>query len=389
MDRSYRIISADSHLEGAGLDEWPLRVPEKHRHRAPRRVWLPDGGYVLGMEGQPFSGKAMGVFSGHSPEEYRPEEPREETDPGSGPPEQRVREQDQDGVDAEILFTGVGGPSHWLGIKTDEAYLAVLRAYNDWLAEDYCSVAPDRLLGLGVIPQRGGVDVAVAELEHCAKMGLKGVFLAAFPSGETRYPLPEDDKFWAAALDLNMPLAVHVSFGGGHPPLVLRYPKQPTGDDDIRDHPMNRMARYAYGGGVHAVQLILAGVFDRFPNLKLFFAETMTGWIPNFYDFMDYDYKTTKYWMERMFGIKRLDRPPSEYIKEHCYWGFWYNPAGIQARETIGVDHMLWGSDFPHIVSAWPHSMELLDDQLKGVAEEEKRKMVSENAIKFFHLDAA
>ncbi len=212
MGRDYRYISADSHLEGAGLDEWPLRMPEQYRDRAPRRIKMPNGGYGLIVEGQ--TGltitNGLGVFAGNSPEEYRPEEPRHVTDAGSGPPQQRLREQDVDGIDAEVLFTGVGGPARWTGIKNDDVYGALVRAYNDWLAEDYCSVAPDRLLGIGVIPQRG-IDGAVAEMEHCAKAGLKGVVLGAFPSGERRYPRPEDATFWAAARDLNMPVTIHTA----------------------------------------------------------------------------------------------------------------------------------------------------------------------------------
>ena len=85
-----------------------------------------------------------------------------------------------------------------------------MRAYNDWLGEEYCAVSRDRLIGLGVIPWTN-VDDAIAELEHCARLGLKGVNLGVFPSGKS-YPTPEDDRFWAAAIDMRMPLTVHVGF---------------------------------------------------------------------------------------------------------------------------------------------------------------------------------
>ena len=391
MSRGYRYISADAHLEGAGLDEWPLRVPEQHRDRAPRRIRMPGGGYGVMMEGSLATNKGLGVFAGTPPEEYRPEEPRHMTDVGSGPPEQRVREQDKDGIDAEVLFTGVSGPRQWRGIKDNEPYLAIVRAYNDWLAEDYCAVAPDRLIGLGVIPQVD-TDHAIAEMEHCAKLGLKGVVLGSFPSGESKYPTPEDDKFWAAAIDLNMPLTVHVSLSGGErSQLVFKYPKQPQGDlafqSPFHSHPIHRLGRYALAGGGNAVQLIIAGVFDRFPKLKLFFAENQIGWIPSFLETMDYDYKNNKYWAERLFGVKQLPRLPSEYIREHFWWSFWYNPIGIELRHHVGVDHIMWGSDFPHIVTAWPDSVPELEEQFTGVPEEEKYKMVCGNAIEFFHLD--
>ena len=75
-------------------------------------------------------------------------------------------------MDAEVLFPGNVGPGFWRGIRNDDAYKSVVRAYNDWLAEEYCSCAPDRLIGIGVIPITN-IDDAVGELEHCAKLGLK------------------------------------------------------------------------------------------------------------------------------------------------------------------------------------------------------------------------
>ncbi len=114
-------------------------------------------------------------------------------------------------MDAEVLFAAmVAGPVFWRNISHDEVYKAVIRGYNDWLAEEYCAVAPDRLIGMGVIPITN-VDDAIAEMEHCKKLGLKGVLLGALPNAKG-YPTPEDDKFWAAAIDLDMPVTVHVQF---------------------------------------------------------------------------------------------------------------------------------------------------------------------------------
>ena len=384
MGRDYTYISADSHLEGAGLDEWPLRVPKQYQDRAPRRITMPNGGYGIIVEGRAgiTTNNGLSVFAGKSPEQYRPEEPRHVTDAGSGPPEQRLREQDVDGIDAEVLFTGVGGPPRWLGIKNDDAYGAVVRAYNDWLAEDYCSAAPDRLLGIGVIPQRG-IDGAVAEMEHCAKLGLKGVVLGAFPSGEQRYPKPEDDRFWAAALDLNMPVTVHVAVSRTP---AFKYDREPQGDQEFHTDPLGHMVKFALEGGVNAAQLVLAGVFDRFPSLRIYFAENQIGWIPHFFETMDEDYKLNRYWAERLFGVKQLSRLPSEYLKEHCFWGFVYNPIGVELRHHIGVGHIMWSTDFPHIRCAWPNTMAEVEEVFAAVPADEKHKMVAGNAIEFFHL---
>ena len=86
-------------------------------------------------------------------------------------------------------------------------------------------------------------------------------------------------------------------------------------------------------------------------------------------------------------GVKPLPRLPSEYLKEHAYWGFFDDPVGMRLRHEVGVDRIMWSNDFPHEVSQWPHSLEALEAQTIGVPEDEMWKMVAGNAIEFFHLD--
>src|SRR4029450_10889122 len=153
---------------------------------------------------------------------------------GVGPPEQRLREQDIDLLHAEVLFPNMQvGPRLWRAIKDEDVYCATVRAYNDWLGEDYCAVSRDRLIGLGVIPWTN-VEDAIAELEYCKRLGLPGVNLGVFPSGRG-YPTPEDDRFWAAAIDLGMPLTVHVSYDRQGPrarqPTPVRVPERRSQGD--------------------------------------------------------------------------------------------------------------------------------------------------------------
>ena len=164
-------------------ERWTHRVPAKYRDRAPRSVQLPDGGDAILIEGQPLQeANFLDLRAGRAEGQWQPFGIKVEEAAGTGATEQRVREQDMDGLDAEVLFTAmVAGPVLWRNIAHDEVYKTVIRAYNDWLAEEYCAVAPDRLIGLGVIPWTN-VDDAIAEMEHCAKQGLKGVVLGVLPS---------------------------------------------------------------------------------------------------------------------------------------------------------------------------------------------------------------
>jgi predicted TIM-barrel fold metal-dependent hydrolase len=287
------------------------------------------------------------------------------------------------------MFPGVSGPGLWRSIRDDDAYKAVVRAYNDFLAMDYCAMAPERLLGLGVIPWTN-LDDALAELQHCKRLGLKGVLLGTFPSGRG-YPSPEDDTFWAAAAEMRMPITVHEEFNraGERGGPLIHYPREPK--EAMRRMGRNfaeQLTRYARLGGVNAIQFILGGVFDRFPELRIFFAETQIGWIPFFLQQADLRYERHYSWAERLLNLKPLPQLPSEYIRQHCYWGFQYDPVGVENRHHIGVERVIWATDFPHQESEWPNSMSVVEENFAGVPEAEKRRMVAENVIEFFHLDA-
>lgn len=145
MPRDHRYISADSHLE-IDSKHWLDRVPAKYRDQAPNLVRQPDGSdaWTLGDKiVRPAA--AADLYGGKGRDQYIPFSGRYEGTPGTGNAEQRVREQDQDGIDAEVLFPSQqGGPRLWRRIDDNDAYKALVRAYNGWLAEDYCTASPDR-----------------------------------------------------------------------------------------------------------------------------------------------------------------------------------------------------------------------------------------------------
>jgi len=231
----------------------------------------------------------------------------------------------------------------------------------------------------------------VAEVERCKRMGLKGAWLSTFPSGQS-YPTPEDNRFWAAALDLEMPVIVHTSFPtkvGSRETRLFKYPREPQGEERPPTDFVQRFARQGphHSGSVEASQLVVSGVFDRFPKLQIYWAENNVGWLPYFYEQIDHEYQINRFWAERHLGLPRLKRLPSEYLKEHAHWGFFEDCVGVRLRHEVGVDRMMWSTDFPHVVTRWPKSLQALESQMAGVPQEERWNMVAGNAIKFFRLD--
>lgn len=382
MARAYNRISADSHIE-VPPNIWSKDVPEPFKDMAPRHITLPNGGDGFIIEGGIYQG-GSNLYAGKTPEEYNPIGLKWIDMAGTGDGNQRLKEMDMDDVDAEVLYPGVGGVLNITkGIRNDDAYHALIRTYNRWLVEEYCAPDPDRLIGVCCIPSRG-LDQAVKELEYAAKAGLKIVALSQFPSGK-EYPTLEDDRFWAAALDLNMPVTVHVNFPTPKGK-AFEYPHLPPTHLQPPDY-VTRLARYGIRGALTVVQMVMSGLFDRFSKLELYFAESQVGWVPIYLEQMDHNYNRHRHWAEEIYQMKPLGRPPSEYIKQHILWGFFDDPVGIKLRHEIGVDKIIWGGDFPHVESDWPNSGEALAKQFDGVPENEQALMVAGNAARFMHLD--
>ena len=385
MARNYRIISGDSHLQIAS-ERWTHRVPAKYRDQAPHTIRMPDGtdGTVAG-EGSRTQVFSQGGLVGLPYSNRSPIGGRFETAPGAGSNEQRLLEQDMDGVDGEILFNNFNGPN-FFKVDDHDAYLAVNHAWNEFMVEEYCAIAPERLMVMGMLPDTGVQD-AIDEMEYCARAGFKGVFLYKFPNG-TEMPAPEDDRFWAAALDLDIPLTAHVAlgFGGRATPFPhKRDLKEVTNGVD----PFQKFTQYAVRGAGTALQMVFTGLFERFPKLHFYFAETQVGWIPHFLDMLDDQYDRYIDIAERYTDIKRLKdyRYPSECIQDHFWWGFIRNASGVRARHEIGLSHMMWSTDFPHAESDWPEAQKVITEIFAGVPDDECRQMLGGNVIDYFHLD--
>ncbi len=375
--RFYQVISADGHVE-VPPDRWAKYVPAQWRDRAPRLVKLAEGGEGWIIEGMPMLHNGQNIAAGKQPIKLRNDSyynPDGSPAPGAGDACQRLREQDQDGIDAEVLFPAVFATSFLEGIKDRPVYRSMVQAYNTFLARDYCSVAPDRLIGSGVMPVTG-VDDAVAELKRCKELGLPSVTFYKFPNGGGG-PQPEDDRFWQTALDIGMRLSPHLGFGdwradfgGGH---------RGTGGAAL---PAAMCERIPNRPMFCIAQLLYAGVFDRFPAIRFYMAESNASWMPSAMYFFDDNYQLFKDW----YNVKLAMRP-SEYVWKHCMFSFIRDPMAMKMRGLLPIDNLMWGSDHPHSVCSFPRSREALAEIFAGVPESVRRKVLLENPARFFGLD--
>jgi predicted TIM-barrel fold metal-dependent hydrolase len=387
------LLSSDGHLEVLP-ERWSRRMPARLRARAPRTVKLPDGGDAILVEGQPPRPVPfLDLRAGRTNETWQPFGVTVDDTAGVGPPEQRLAEQDQDGLLAEVLFPNMQmGPRLWRLLADDDVYRATVRAYNDWLGEEYCAVSRDRLVGLGVIPWTT-LDDAVAELEHCARLGLKGVTLGVFPSGKG-YPTPEDDRFWAAATDMRMPLTVHVAFDRQGPRASQPSFEYPGADPAVIARLSGRtlvewvaLPFLGIAPAMSLAQLILSGVLDRLPDLRIFFAESRLGWVPFWMEEADYWYERHRHWSARLLGFKPLKERPSDYVRRHVLFSVQHvERVAVELRHHFGPRHVMFATDFPHIECDWPNTRPFAERLFAGVPADEAFRIAAGNMLEFFRL---
>jgi len=368
-----KLISADSHVNEPG-DLWVQRIDKPFRDRAPRVVENPPGlkpGAYFTLEGIPPIHLAQGMGAGKKPEElpkFFQSSTYKDARRGGWDPSERVKDMDLDGVEADVIYTTLGFRQFWL---TDAALQrACFRVYNDWLAE-YCAYAPNRLAGLALISLYD-VDEGVKELRRCAARGLKGALIWASPPEDRPYSSTLYDPFWAAAQELGMPISLHSITGmGAESRLAIKQPLDRYVRSTVLSHEVQRTL----------VVLIFSGVLERFPALKIVSAENEVGWLPFFLQKLDQAYEEYRYLYPVPLKLK-----PREYFRRQVFATFIDDAVGVAGRELIGVDNIMWSSDYPHTVSTWPHSREVVDRDFKGVPEGEKRSIVRDNVARLYGL---
>ena len=367
-------VSADGHIvEPADL--FTTRMDRRFRDRAPHIESRPDGDYYvieglepvgLGFAGEgtiisdKAEGKTIQDISGQRIADTRP---------GAWDPKARLEDQDLDHVRAEIIYPGIVGL--WGYATPDPEYhRECVRVYNDWLAE-FCAHAPNRLLGAALVPMHGPVDWVIEEAQRAARLGLRALMLPNEVSGGFAQ-LPDADRLWAALQEVNLPISLHVGTG------------------TIESAP-GKYARFGMGAGLveqkictgarGLADLIWAGIPQAFPGLRFVIAEGGIGWIASVLRWCDHWWEDHRAWME-----PRLEEPPSSYFHRHFWATFEDDRPGLLTRELLNIDHLMWGSDYPHTEGVFPHSQEKISEDFVGIPEDETHKIVGENAAALYGI---
>jgi uncharacterized protein len=362
-DAEYRLVSADSHVNEPP-DLWQTRVPSKFRDRAPRVEQLPEGdAWILEGVADPVN-FGWNACAGLDPKDMKGWVRFDDIRAGGYDPAARLVEMDKDRVDAEVLYPTPRLSQSVIAAADPDLHLSLVQAYNDWLSE-YVEHAPRRFAGLAILPNRGA-EMAVAELDRIAgRPGIKGVIMGCYPNGTLTIE-SGDDKVWARLCELGMPLSIHVSLTQTMP---SAHRSALPGYGRFYDAP-NRM-----------IEMIFSGMLDRFPELAVVFAEVDCGWVPYVKEQIDNNYLR----LAPSSGYD-LELLPSEYIERHFHFSYITDTFGIDNRHRIGLERILWSSDYPHISADWPNSWRTIEASMSGVPRAERDLILAGNAVRLYKL---
>ena len=381
MGKQYRVVNVGSHVNPPAW-MWEKYFPKELRERAPKRVvqefdgngnyealilegiahrqldsqlGLKTDGELLAATGVPFS---RSFEAGH---------------PGQRDPAARLEAQDMDGIDADVLVH----PGYPIMLPKERATrFGMMYAFNDWLAE-FCSHAPERLIGIGEIPL-WDIELGVKEAKRIAKRGLKGVMMPAIPGYVGAWSSPADAPYtdaryrplWQALNELGLVLVVHADAAAATPGL-----------QDYTNPGINMIINKTMPAEMIA-SLIIGHVFRDFPNLKLVCVETGVGWMAHLVSWMDVLVK------EHPSMYRGLAELPSLTFHRHVFGSFLWDTVGIVNRNVIGVENMMWCNDYPHSYGPWPHSIKQIDKDLRDLNAHDRSLVLAGNAVRVFNLSS-
>jgi len=374
----YRFVSADDHVQEPP-DLWTRRLSRaKFGDRIPHLVEQADGSERWLVDGNPIALAGAGVGSALLPD--RTVEPQRWADVPlmASVPRERLKAMDADGVDYSVLYptiAGVGGEG-FSRMTDPELELACVQAYNDWLIEEWAA-ASDRFIPQCIVPLYPA-EAAAAEIRRAVAKGHRGVVYPGIPMDFRDVPHVNDsayDPVWATCQELGVPVCFHAGATTsnqlapyeGYSPAVggaLAGLTRPTSTATV------------------LVNVLLSRILLRFPDLKVVFAESAVGWAAYLLEYTDHQFENDKVRYEgEGFPMK-----PSELFRRQCYLTGWYDRITMKVRHHIGVENILWCSNFPQATSSWPRSREIIDGWAKDVPAGERDRILWGNAADLYGL---
>jgi predicted TIM-barrel fold metal-dependent hydrolase len=360
------IISADSHVLEPG-DLWTSALHARFGDALPRIVKGFEGHegtfFYLGRPGE--AARIDELVNAVGDDARISELVRAGSDPDF-----RLQLMRSDGVAAEVL-----NPTFalWVPRIPDSAMRrACAQVFNDWIVE-YCARSPQRLLGVGIVPI-DDAQWAVEEARRIVRRGVRGIMVPTQPiEGAAPYRSAVYDRFWAVVEEARVPMTLHIVTGRVRDPFTYH------GADERGEVPRSFLELFGEAAPVLANEFIFGGIFDRFPKLTIFLSEYDASWLPIL------KYRVDR--IEKFPGLAPLKRRARAYVDENVVVGIINDPLAAKLRHEIGVDRIMWGSDFPHPPCPYPHTRERIGEILAGIPEADRAAIVAGNVSRLYGID--
>jgi uncharacterized protein len=373
-----RFVSADDHVI-EHPEVWTRRLSkQKWGNRVPHVEHQPDGSDCWLVDGVRYQLLGNGSAGAFMPD--RSAEPRtwSAVPPAAWMPSERLKALDAAGIDYSVLYptvSGIAGETFG-SIRDPELELDCVRAYNDWLIEEWAGCS-NRFIAQCIIPM-GPIASAVTEIERAVARGHKGVIVPPVPRHLRDLPHINDnyyDPIWRTCEELGVPLCFHA---GGSPELQL---PAYEGFSSAIAAAFNAVARPASAVPIVS-NLIVSRVLERFPTLRIVFADTSAGWISFALEATDYEFD--------QFGVSKqipYELKPSEAFRRQCYIVSWYDQANLRrACEYPGATNILWAAKLPMAGSSWPNSLANGQARLQGLSPQARAQVLWDNAAELYKL---
>jgi predicted TIM-barrel fold metal-dependent hydrolase len=380
-----KVVDADSHWTPTH-DLWTKRAPAGYKDRV-LHVEVIDGQNMWVMDGEVLDPVRGGGVVSKDNEKFPMLEAmpwgNEEVHHGAWDTDIRLQVMDDCGIQHQVMFPnsiGLGGQD--LG-KTKDPIVAQMcvEIYNDTAVDLFASTNM-RLMPMPIMPA-WDIALCVKEVERMAKAGMRGVNMTTDPQdlGAPDLASRQWDPFWAACEALQMPVHFHIGasitamnfFGQYFWPSQDEYTKPAIGGSML-----------FIGNARVLINTIYAGIFDRFPKLRMVSVESGVGWIPFMLETMDYELIENA-----PAQYKALKRKPSEYFADHWHATYWFerNKGNVQGLiDSVGEDNVLFSTDFPHPTCLYPAPLELIRGSMESVRDSTRRKVLGDNAKKLYRL---
>jgi predicted TIM-barrel fold metal-dependent hydrolase len=369
-------------------------VPAKYKDVAPRIIKESDGQEYWVYEDKKMVTGGLGAVAGRRKEDITVEGyPYSEMRPGCYDAKARLADMDEAGILASLNFPSIPrfcGQLFWEAKDKDLALLCV-RAYNDWMIDEWCATAPGRYIPLTIIPL-WDPQLAVKEIERTAAKGSHS-FCFSENFEPLRLPTIHDPShYWhpviAAANDLSQVLSIHIGSSSTMYKVASNSPF------------MANMSMGAIRPAGCMLSWIFSGLFQSFPDIKIALSEGSIGWIPWFLERSQQVLETQKHWVAKgqqypgsaegahavnvetdVFKIDIYDD-----YRNHFYGCFIDDQSGLRMLDVIGEDNVMIESDYPHSDTTWPHSIKLAHERLAGLPDEVQYKILRGNAERLYQF---